>query len=179
MKRKIFLLCGLALFIFTVSSCKDDGSEPPNPPEPIPDCVTVEPVSVDSITAELLDNFGEEVCSYPAGWVNYVPNYLINSKEEFINMDMDYGVGYGSSIPNIDFDKYTLACGCLISPSMVKEYIKNVKLCENISKQEYILTIVTRDLSGVINQAISYYFYWRLYPKLNPEFEFNYNYEEE
>ena len=28
MKRKIFLLCGLALFVFTVSSCKDDGSEP-------------------------------------------------------------------------------------------------------------------------------------------------------
>jgi hypothetical protein len=185
MKKKILLILMTAIFAFTATSCKDDGTKPV---PPVADCFVVEPVVVDDVTAKYLNDLFEyhadnAMVVYSAGHVSLlITNQAINSQEELENMKLtiepvlfpQYDFSSYTENINIDFGQYILVGGSYIA--IGSEGIKNIKMCKNISKQEYILTIVTisdsTDLPG--NTQIRPLYYWRLYPKLEPEFTINF-----
>lgn len=185
MKQKFSLLVAFCLLVvFAATSCKDDGNKPESPAA---DCFAVEPVEVDSLTAKYLNDLFEYYADnamvvFSSGHISLlITNQAINSQEELENMKLtiepvlfpQYDFSSYIENINIDFSQYTLVGGSYIA--IGSEGIKNIKMCKNISKQEYTLTIVTiSDSTGYDNTQIRPLYYWRLYPKLEPEFAINF-----
>jgi len=162
-KTKIFLLWALALFICTVTSCKNDGNKPNL--LPIPDCVTVKPVNVDTITVKSLDDYFNDLCwKYQNGHNGYPTIYAINSYEELENINKGY-----IDRAQIDFEQYTLVGGIFhISPYPYEILLEN--LCKNDFLKTYTKKFIIK--KGMYMQ-VTYHYFWALYPKLHSEYQVN------
>ena len=170
--RKIISTVTASAFVglmLTASSCKK--ATEPNNPEPIP-CITVEPVKVDSLLAMQLDEIFMNVAY---GWGNPKPSevfgmYVINSFEDGLNYSLPAFTAYFFNNQSF-FEQYTLIGGGWASLS---DTILDIKMCENALEQEYTLTLAVGYYTGDMPLPGSYQYYWRVYPKLNPEFAINF-----
>ena len=172
-KTKIFLLWAFMLFALTVSSCKDDGNKPNTPPEPIPDCVTVKPVNVDSITAKQLDSIAKIFEFMLNEEYEYVGIYVINSQKK---LDSIYEKANSMSYspipiyaPKINFEKYTLVGGFFPIGADPFEILLD-EFCKNDLLKTY-----TRKFDVFINQNTIFVItpnpFCELYPKLDANYK--------
>jgi len=179
LSKKMLMLASCMAMMLAVCSCKKDATEPNNP-EPIP-CITVEPVKVsDSATVKFLDDIFTVISMHMHWYHDCSPRrYIINSQDELIEFayeEAKWKIPANTII--IDFAQYTLIGGSFVA-IFGGDDIKRVALCENALEQGYTLTEVKPFIEGDVTLGTYPYFYWRLYPKLNPDFAIIYEEVEE
>jgi len=161
--KKILLLCAMLAFALTVSSCKEKATEP-TPPK-IPDCITVESIAVDSVTAKQLNDVFETLSGlYSLDILEINEIYAINSLEDIDEYE-EFGFSYFPD--NIDFEQYTLIGGVLVISSISYEVLSD-ELCKNDSLKTYIRKFSIKQGDAT---AVRYHWYWNLYPKLDTNFQ--------
>ena len=166
-----------AILFLSLASCKDDiiPPDPYEPPEPpVPECTAIEPVSVDSATTKALDDAFKDMLQISRGWLyeTIVGKFerVINSQEDADNFKMFDPLP--NILPPIDYEKYTLVAGLL--GSAILDTVTNIELYKNDSKQRYTIDVKTIDRIDITDTKWKYFFYWRLYPKLDVNFAVNY-----
>jgi hypothetical protein len=74
-----------------------------------------------------------------------------------------------NTIPEIDFDKYTLIGG-KIMVSSISDQISAINLTSNDIKGKYKIEVSIYEPDGRY-AAIGYFYFWRLYPKLESKYQ--------
>ena len=170
MKKKLlkkittsFVFSASIIAVVFLTSCKEKATEP-IPPK-IPDCITVETIAVDSVTAKELDNVFETLSGlYSLDILEINEIYTINSLEDIEEYE-EFGFSYFPD--NIDFEQYTLIGGVLFISSIPYEVLSD-ELCKNDSLKTYIRKFSIKQGDAT---AVRYHWYWNLYPKLDPNFQ--------
>lgn len=80
------------------------------------------------------------------------------------------GMDNCNNIPEIDFGAYTLIAGKIMVAS-ISDHISAITLTSNRAKDGYKLNVSIDKCDGCY-AAIGYLYFWRLYPKLNSEYNF-------
>jgi hypothetical protein len=74
-------------------------------------------------------------------------------------------------VPIVDFEKYSLIAGKVMVPGMISN-ISDITLTYCDSKDSYKLEVFIDECEECYD-AIGYLFFWRLYPKVKTEYNFN------
>jgi hypothetical protein len=115
----------------------------------------------DKLNSIFLDSWNKNEClkiSYRAKL------YSVNSMEEYQKIDTC------NTIPEIDFNKYTLTLGGFSVPSAYYK-IWDIKLFGNEAKASYRYEI-SMDTCAYCYAVFGYKYFWRLYPKLHSDYQF-------
>lgn len=152
----------LFLFLLLVSTfcCSKENHEP-----------KAEWIVIDSIMpgAEIADKLNE---IFYEGW--HKNECLLIDMDSILypvfNMDEFANTDTCSDIPEIDFENLTLTIGGFTSPDDPNN-ISGIKLTVNEAKEIYSYEI-SMDTCEYCYHVFGYNYFWRIYPKLNPGYQF-------
>jgi len=148
------------LFIANIPGCTKDTPEIKDEWVEIDSIMPNQEIS-ERLNSIFLDSWNKNQCLN----INYrTILYRVNSVEEYEKIDTC------NSTPIIDFSKYTLTLGGFGLPSAYYE-ISDIKLSSNKAKGTYNFEISV-DTCEYCYPVYGYKYFWRLYPKLNSEFQF-------
>lgn len=148
----VFFL-SLSLIGFLMSGCENNDT-----------IITVEPVTPDENIVLDLDNMFSKENDCLIDFKQELVYEILYTQADLNKMDTC------SSVPTVDFENYTLIVGEVMVPGIVST-ITNVVLNYNQSKDKYILEVSVNECEECF-PSIDYLFFWRLYPKLSTDSDF-------